>query len=85
MSKKIKKAQKAKNAAAKRARRDANRDMYQRWAADGNNQKDKTKGRAKKRRLVNTTSHKNGGYLTNPCGNLGCKHCHPEYNVARTA
>jgi len=75
MSKKIKKAQKAKNRAAKRAKRDANRAQYQTWARDGVNQKSVRFKRKKKKPI--TKSHPQG-----ECGNIGCRKCNPApYNL----
>jgi len=76
MSKKIKKAQKAKNMAAKRARKLANREKFQSWAAAGQNSKSKrVKIKSRKNKLVITVSHPNG-----ECGNLGCSKCNPKYH-----
>ena len=78
MSKKVKKASKAKNMARKRAIRLANKNTYQGWAREGDNSKSKrARAKNKKTRLIKTTLHKNS-YKTNPCGNIGCRFCNPK-------
>lgn len=74
MSKKAKKATKDRNRAAKRAKKLANREKYQAWAASGQNSKSKrVKIKSRKNKLVITVSHPNG-----ECGNIGCSRCNPK-------
>lgn len=71
MSKKAKNNAKRENLKRKRAKKAANTAQYQSWAREGENTKSKrAKSKAKKNRLVNTISHKDGD-----CGNIGCRRC----------
>lgn len=61
--------------AAKRSRRQAHKDLYAKYAAEG---RTKRKGFARKgkRRLAKTADHPNGR-----CGNIGCSRCNPRNTV----
>lgn len=78
MSKKAKSASKERNKKQKQARKNANRAMYQKWAAEGSNQKG-TRSHKKKRASQSTK----GLHLIAHCGNIACKKCfaHTETRV----
>lgn len=78
MSKKSKKAAKDRNRAAKRAKRMANKAMFQERALKGENTKSKRAIKKAKRKRFKTISHPEG-----PCGNIGCSKCFPQYNTKR--
>jgi len=76
MSKKAKKASKAKNLQAKRTRRDANRARYQALAKSGQNSKSlRARAVNKHNRKVKTVDHPDGH-----CGNHACTRCFPNVN-----
>lgn len=81
MSKKSKKATKQKNMQAKRAKKDANRAMYQERARQGVNSKSK---RSVKRGKGKNTSTKGKHEILN-CGNPACSKCYPQYVVVKPA
>ena len=70
MSKKSKAASKQKNLQAKRARKQANRAMYQAWAAKGENAKS---SRSRKGKKANQSTK--GLHLVAHCGNIACRKC----------
>ena len=69
MSKSSKKRNSEKRRAMKRARKEANKGMWQELAAKGLNKKKKSKDAKKK---FHSQSHPYGA-----CGNIGCKRCNP--------
>lgn len=69
MSKTSKKATKKKNMAAKRARKDAQRARYKKFAEMDQNKKSK-RSTSKKRKTAMMTNHPFG-----KCGNIGCEKC----------
>lgn len=71
MSKKSKKITKQKNLNIKRARKAANKAMYQARAAEGRNSKSK---RSTKRRK-NEFNPEKGLHIVDNCGNPGCSKC----------
>ena len=73
MSKKSKKKTKEKNQKAKRARKDAQRALYESFKNQGINTKSKRarKTSKSKRKMVDGINHPNGA-----CGNQGCIKCH---------
>ena len=58
--------------AAKRARKESRRRLWESWMAAGLNSKKKSK-KAKKVRL------ELGRHALGSCGNIGCKECNPAY------
>jgi hypothetical protein len=64
----------------KRARKAAQKALYEQWKKEGRNSKSKrVKLRAQRlrKRTVRLVRHRHG-----PCGNIGCKQCNPApYNV----
>ena len=59
----------------KRARKAAQKALYEQWTREGRNSKSKrVKLRAKqlRKKKLRTKSHRGG-----PCGNVGCKLCNP--------
>jgi hypothetical protein len=64
--------------AKRRAAKEAQKALFQRYAAEGR-KKGSNRARASKIRLVGDTQHPNVR-----CGNVGCKACFPHLNKDRT-
>lgn len=81
MSKKAKKASKARNLQAKRTRKSANKARYQAMALAGQNSKSKHSRTVNKRtRMVGMIDHPDGH-----CGNIACVKCFPNMDRTLTA
>lgn len=77
MSKKSKAISKQKNLIAKRAKRAANKAMYESWKRTGENTKS-TRFRRGRKKKANSTK---GMHLISDCGNIACRKCYEVTNA----